>query len=65
MIQEINVKDEINDILKNPEQSYEHIAAGVGVSSMTVRRWHKGSGAPKSRVVIKSIENYKKTLIQR
>jgi len=64
MIQAISLKQDVEEILKDPNQSYEHIAAGVGVSSMTIRRWHKDDVRPKSRVVIRSFKNYKKTLVQ-
>ena len=62
MIHATCLKHEVEEMLKDQDLSYEHIAAGVGVSSMTVRRWHKEGVKPKSRVVIKSFENYKKTL---
>lgn len=53
---------DINEIMKLHNLSPEDVASGVGVSAMTVHRWKTFKAKPRSRVIIKSLENYLKTL---
>jgi len=58
----MDIAKEINKIIKENKFSREDIASRLGVASTTIYRWQKGRIRPKSRLVLKAIENLKKEL---
>lgn len=55
----MDVTKEINKLMGRYNLSREDIASKLGVSAMTVWRWQKGKALPKSRIILKAIENLK------
>ncbi len=58
----MNIKKEINNLIKKYDLSREDIASKIGVSAMSIYRWEKGLVQPKSRIIIRAIEQLKKEL---
>ena len=58
MIPAITVKEMIENLTIKNDISMEKIAGEIGVSSLSVSRWKKGETTPKSRIIVKALENY-------
>ena len=54
----ITVKEMIESLTIKNDISMEKIAGEIGVSSLSVSRWKKGETKPKSRIIVKALENY-------
>ena len=56
---------EIRDIMETYHLSEEAIADRLGIRAITVYRWEKGSSRPRSRIVLQTLEEFKKELHQK
>ena len=54
----LTVKEMIESLTIKNDLSMEKIAGEIGVSSLSVSRWKKGETTPKSRIIVKALENY-------
>ena len=52
------INEVIDQVIKERDVSLEQIAGEIGVSSMTVYRWRRGQSIPKSRIVLKALNDY-------
>jgi len=59
------VKRDVQDLISRYNLSREDLASRLGVSAMSVYRWQNGKALPKSRVVLRAIEDLKTELASR
>jgi len=59
------VKRDVQDLISRYNLSREDLASRLGVSAMTIYRWQNGKALPKSRVVLRAIEDLKTELASR
>ena len=58
-------QQEIRNIMETYHLSEEAIADRLGIRAITVYRWEKGSSKPKSRIILQTLEEFKKELQQK
>ena len=58
-------QQEIQDIMETYRLSEEAIADRLGIRAITVYRWEKGLSKPKSRIILQTLEEFKKELQQK
>jgi len=59
------VKRDVQDLISRYNLSREDLASRLGVSAMTIYRWQNGKVLPKSRLVLRAIEDLKTELASR
>ena len=70
-IKSINTKgqkdfqQDIRNIMETYRLSEEAIADRLGIRAITVYRWEKGLSRPKSRIILQTLEEFKKELQQK
>ena len=58
----MDVEKVIKELMKKYGLSKEDIASRLMVSSLSVHRWYKGLTKPKSRYILKTLEQLKQEL---
>jgi len=58
----MNIKQELQALMRRHDLSREDVASKLGVSAMTIYRWESGKNLPKSRLVLRGFEELKQNL---
>lgn len=58
----MSIQQELNALMRRHDLSREDVASRLGVSAMTIYRWEHGKNLPKSRLVIREFEKFKRSL---
>jgi DNA-binding XRE family transcriptional regulator len=58
----MNIKQELQTLMRRYDLSREDVASRLGVSAMTIYRWENGKNLPKSRLVLREFEELKHRL---
>ncbi len=58
----MNIQQELQALMRKDNLSREDVASRLGVSAMTIYRWEHGKNLPKSRLVIREFEKFKRSL---
>jgi len=61
----MNIQKEINKIMKEHCLSPEAVADRLGVRYITIYRWARGIAEPRSRLVLKALQDLKEELKKR
>ena len=58
----VNIQEEIQELMRTYNLSKEDLASRLGVCMMTIYRWEQGKALPKSRYMLRELEELKREL---